>query len=261
MNKRLLKEYRKSLLTAGLMLSAVAGNAQSFVGNKVLFAAQDVSVDITTHSVGDSMKIVITGPSTVWHAVGFGGNAMNGTYCIVVDGQGNVSERKLGNHNGGTQLSSSITSSNTSVAAGTRTTVVKRPLSGASGNHFTFPGNGSSVSVIWAYGTGSSLNSHINRGASLLTFGPVSTVSIAENVLQQAMLYPNPAGQRVSVDLAAVNEAGKIYLKDMSGRVLGERTFEAQELVNWDLNQGAGMYIIELQSVSGESASFKLMIQ
>ena len=48
----------------------------------------------------------MTGPDSVWYGVGFGASAMNNTYAIIVDGNGNVNEQKLGNHNPGVALSS-----------------------------------------------------------------------------------------------------------------------------------------------------------
>lgn len=261
MIKKVLSNYKKAILVSALAIFSSGLYAQSFAGSKALNSPKNISVDITTHTVGDSVNIVITGPSTVWHAVGFGGSSMNGTYCIVVDGQGNVTERKLGNHNGGSQLTSSISASSSSVVSGTRTTTIKRPLAGATSSHFTFPGNGSAVSVIWAYGSGATFNSHSGRGASLVTFTPLSNVSVVEHSLGESQLYPNPATNNVTVDFTTVVEGGTVMLKDMSGRVIRSESFEASQFLNLNLNEQAGLYILEIQSRSGESTSLKLMIK
>ncbi|AEV31050.1 hypothetical protein Oweho_0026 [Owenweeksia hongkongensis DSM 17368] len=333
MNKQILVNFKKTMLFGALAIFSSALSAQSFVGSKVLRASNNLSVDISTYSVGDSVNIIITGPATAWHAVGFGGNSMNGTYCIVVDGNGNVTERKLGNHNGGTQLMSSVSFSNTNVASGTRTTLIKRPLTGTTANHFTFPGNGNAVSVIWAYGSGPNFGSHSNRGASLVTFNPnclnavdvttsrtgnelssnqtgatyrwldcgnsfapisgetsqsftatsngsyavevtsgscvdtsaciiVSTVGLDENSLaEMTVIYPNPATDKITVEFPVVMEGGNMFLKDLSGRMLRSKSFDASKSIEFDLNESTGIYILEIQSNTGESISKKILVQ
>lgn len=333
MNKQILINFKKTMLIGALAFFSSTLIAQSFVGSKVLRASNNLSVDISTYPVGDSVNIIITGPATVWHSVGFGASSMNGTYCIVIDGNGNVTERRLGNHNGGSQLMSSISMSNTSVTSGVRTTLIKRLLTGTTTNHFTFPGNGDPVSVIWAYGGGPNFGSHAGRGGSLVTFNPncvsaidittgrmgnelisnesgamyrwldcgnafmpipgetgqsflatsngsyavevtsgtcvdtsacimVSTVGIAEiSFNEMTDLYPNPALDNVVLEFPFVIEGGSILLKDLSGRVLKSKTFGASKSVDFSLNQSAGIYIIEIQSNSGESITKKVLVQ
>lgn len=165
---------RKSLLQFSLTISTSlfalvnTASGQAFVGSSTVNASKSMSLEVATYPVGDSVVITMSGPSNVWFAYGFGGSSMSGTYCMVTDGSGNVTERKLGNHNQGTSLASSLTSSHTSVAGGVRTTVVKRSLTGMNSNYFTFPSGGTSFSIIWAYGFGTNLSSHAGRGATVL---------------------------------------------------------------------------------------------
>ena len=52
----------------------------------------------------------MSGPADVWFGIGFGASTMNDKpYAIIVDGNGNVTERKLENHGPGSLLSNSVT--------------------------------------------------------------------------------------------------------------------------------------------------------
>jgi len=68
---------------------AAAGTAVSSNGVTVAVALSEASSKAT---------LTLSGPADVWFGVGFGANAMTGTYAVVVDGQGAVSEHKLGDH-------------------------------------------------------------------------------------------------------------------------------------------------------------------
>lgn len=62
-----------------------------------------LSLDLD-QSTGNA-TITFTGPADVWFGVGFGAGTMAGLpYTIVVDGLGNVTERKLANHDAGLLL-------------------------------------------------------------------------------------------------------------------------------------------------------------
>ena len=51
----------------------------------------------------------MSGPADVWFGIGFGASTMNDKpYAIIVDGNGEVTERKLENHGPGSLLSASV---------------------------------------------------------------------------------------------------------------------------------------------------------
>ena len=56
-------------------------------------------------AAGGTARINITGPADVWFGAGFGASTMKGTYAIIVDGHGAVTERQLGDHAPGIVLS------------------------------------------------------------------------------------------------------------------------------------------------------------
>merc|ERR1719342_122328 len=76
-------------------------------------------------------------------------------YTIVVDGTGNVSERKLGAHDPGSVIDQSISVTSNKVEDGVRTVVMTRDLAGKTSDHYTFDPSTSSIPIISASGLGS----------------------------------------------------------------------------------------------------------
>jgi hypothetical protein len=117
--------------------------------------------------------ITITGPADVWHAVGFDAREMKDAYAVVVDGTGAVTERQLGNgpgvsgaHTPGALLTPSVTVKSSTVADGTRTVVLTRPLRGASPKHATFVAAADGMPIISAVGNSATLSYHKARAAA-----------------------------------------------------------------------------------------------
>ena len=108
----------------------------------------------------------LTGPaSNVWFGVGFDAEKMGDTpYTFIVDGSGAVTERRIGNHDAGTQLKSSVKVLSSAVENGRRKIVLERSLTGATPQHLTFDPSAGGVSYIAAVGTSGTLGYHKARG-------------------------------------------------------------------------------------------------
>ena len=102
--------------------------------------------------------------------VGFDAKAMgDAPWTVVVDGAGEVTERRLGNHAPGTLLPRSVrVLSNTVAAGGNRTVVLtrKRSLPGA---HFNFSLSETTIPFISAVGSGPHFAIHKSAADSILT--------------------------------------------------------------------------------------------
>ena len=103
------------------------------LGGGLGLAASQVELGLQLDTVTAEATITLTGPAGRWFAVGLGSTTFSMSdrpYTLVVDGTGNVAERKLGDHSGGQLLAQSVTVQRSSVTAGTRTLVLTRPLAG-----------------------------------------------------------------------------------------------------------------------------------
>merc|ERR1719336_1660690 len=129
-------------------------------GGNIFEGSLNVDPPLTTVKVQlDSSKnqatITMSGPNGKYFSVGF--NAPNFAmsdkpYTIVVDGTGNVSERKLGAHDPGTVLSASVSVTDNKVVDGIRTVTMTRDIVGKTADHFTFSPSTSNLPVISASG-------------------------------------------------------------------------------------------------------------
>ena len=176
----------KNLYLSLILLLGMTLQAQIYKGSVQL--GTSMSLDISLNTNADSVSIEFSGPSSGYYAVGFGATSMTNAYTIVVNANGTVVERKLGNHQGGNTLSSSI-SYNAVTASGTRTAYIDRARAGTSGNHYTFSLNGGSINLIWAKG-GTSFGNHgnSNRGFASINLVdqcnlPITTLA-TQNICQ-----------------------------------------------------------------------------
>jgi len=143
---------------------AACGGGQMFTGSyEATTALTKTQVRLNAKVTGGEASITISGPATKWFAVAFGtpNFAMaDKPWTVVVDGKGNVEERKLGDHDPGQVLSSSVRVTSNTVVDGERTVVMSREFKGKTPDHFTFDASNSEISVITASGTGPSYAYH-----------------------------------------------------------------------------------------------------
>jgi len=137
---------------------AACGGGEMFVGSfEATAALTKTQVRLNAKVAGGEATITMSGPSDVWFSVAFGSPnfAMaDKPWTLVVDGKGNIEERKLGDHDPGTLLASSVRVTSNTVVDGERTVVVTREFKGKTPDHFTFESTSSEIAVITASGAG-----------------------------------------------------------------------------------------------------------
>ena len=189
----------------GALLMALPSNGQIYSGSTQLGGAA-MSLDITLNTNTDSISMEFSGPSSGYYAVGFGASSMTNTYTIVVNANGTVVERKLGNHQGGSTLSSSISYSAVT-ASGTRTAYIDRTRAGSTGNHYSFSSNGGSINLIWAKG-GTSFGNHGNSNRGFASINLVDQCNLPVTTLATQNICP---GDSVQVFGQWVSQSGTYY--------------------------------------------------
>ena len=155
--------------------SAVGGNtcganSSQLVAQLSSFVQLNLTMDISSNSVTISIK----GPADKWFAIGFGASEMKGTYSIAVDGRGNVTEHKLGDHELGSVLEPSVALVSAEVVGGLRTVVLSRNFQGKTADYFTFSAGESTIPVIDAVGSGAELGYHQQKTSSSAMLLPTS---------------------------------------------------------------------------------------
>lgn len=170
----------KKILFLALICLFSRLSGQILSGSIVVNSAQNMSLDVTLNTNLNEVILTLKGPNSTWFAYGFDNSIMDGTYALVVDGNGIVDERKLASQSAGFGLNSSIVSTSVSVLGNMRTVVLSRPISATGGNHFNFPIVPSSILLIWAFGSSHNLSNHgINqRGVSMINLANLCNSNI-----------------------------------------------------------------------------------
>ena len=146
---------------------------------------------------GTDATISITGPSSVWFGVAFDATIMKDQpYAMIIDGDGIVSERKLGYHAPGSLLKNSIKIISNTVRHGLRSVILKRPVRGLSPRHFSFPNQPGDLNLIAALGSSKSFGYHKTHSGGKITLVPSKTNScVCEPTTKISFSYMNTTTQ------------------------------------------------------------------
>jgi hypothetical protein len=120
-------------------------------------ASVSVTIRLDTSVPGGLAPLTLSGPAGSWYGVGLNSpnyDMADEPYTIVVDGTGNVSERKIGKHAPGTLLKQSLSLVSNTVADGRRQVVVQRPFAGLTADYYTFDPSVTALPVLAASGSG-----------------------------------------------------------------------------------------------------------
>ncbi|KAK3243851.1 hypothetical protein CYMTET_29564 [Cymbomonas tetramitiformis] len=135
-----------------------------------------VRVSVSLNATSQLAELTLEGPASVWFAAGFGAHAMaDEPWTVVVDGHGDVVERKLGNQAPGTVLAASVTVLSNAVVEGLRTVVLSRPLRGAGDGYFTFEvaSEDNTIPILVAVGSGPDYAYHKDKAPTTITLLPL----------------------------------------------------------------------------------------
>lgn len=148
--------------------------------------------NLTIRQDATTVTLSISGPDGVWFGVGFDAGSMADLpYALIVDGQGNVQENKLAEHNPGTLLKSSVTIVSSSVTAGVRTVIVTRAVKGLTSDYYTFPADPGAIRLITAIGSSSQLSYHKVRTATRIILVPEVSSCMCAPFTTSYLIYMN----------------------------------------------------------------------
>ena len=153
-----------------------------------------VDVAIALDATTQTATLELRGPANVWFGAAFGAHAMaDAPWTVVVDGGGNVTERKLSNHAAGAVLAPSVHVLSSMVQGDVRTVRLSRPLQAASPDLFTFSvaSADATIPLLTAVGSGVAYAYHKDKAPSALTLLPMTGSSGACVCPQQ----PKPFGE------------------------------------------------------------------
>jgi hypothetical protein len=240
--------------------------------------SNQMDMTITVNNPNSTVEISLSGPSTKWFGFGFATSSMGtGAYTIL----GNVASATPKEYNQMNHAAPSLQSTQnlanftTNTSGGITTYTFTRPITTGDNNDFTFPSTTGSISLIWAYGSSTSMGIHSNRGTASINLTsicniPVTvlpTLSVCQgdsamifgNYQHQANTYTNILTAANGCDSTisqtlVVNQPYAVQLADTS-ICLGD---SIQLFGSW-IKQG-GTYIDSLLSMNGCDSINTIMV-
>lgn len=154
-------------------------------------------VNMTISLEGKVAKITMSGPDDVWFGAGFDATTMSDQpYAIIVEGDGEVSEHKLGPQAPGHLLRTSITVVSSEVVSGIRTVTLVRPVAGVTKEHFSLPTQPGELKMITAVGSGPKFAYHKARtGAQIMLLPSNSQACVCKPKVSNYMSYMNKSSR------------------------------------------------------------------
>ncbi len=192
-----------------------------------------VGVNVSHEGTGN-VTIRLSGPAGSWFGVGFDARAMSDTpYAIIIDGDGEASERRLANHDPGTQLPPSITLVSSEASGGVRHVTISRPIEGASPAHYSVPTTPEAVPLIVAIGSTPHLSYHKAHSSASLTLLPTNAPAcVCTPDHHDFIVYMDGTPQRAEMEfkyLCADEPRGDMLRRgDGTGRAVPNEACHAQ---------------------------------
>mgnify|MGYP001942471507 CR=1 FL=1 len=160
--------FKVVILSLPLLVNAQIRTSTVNVGNN-----NDMDITITVNDYIGKVFFEISGPSTKWFAVGFNTTGMASGYTIVSNNSnGNPSEYNLSGQSApSSQTSQNLSNISSSTSGTTKTFEFERVTNTTNSNDYTFVTTTTTLNIVWAIGSGSSMAYHsTNRGSTSMTF-------------------------------------------------------------------------------------------
>ena len=246
---------KKNLLTILLTSLSAFTFGQFSTGVVNLTPSRTIRIDTNATNV----VMTLTAPSNVWFGVGFGGFSMAEVSDMFIwSASPNRDYMAPGGHftpsaDAANAQSWTIVSDN--VISNVRTVVATRAL--VSGGDYTFLNNNSSITIIYAQGSSTTLSNHGTNPHDILTLQR-TVLGTEKFSLNDAAVYPNPSKglfsieSKTNIDKINVYSHTGVFVKTIDA-------FEKSNSVKLDLtNLQTGVYLIELNS--GTEKSWKKIV-
>ena len=243
---------KKITLILSLLISAYGFAQNTSTGVVTLNANAGFTVQFDVNGTTDIVTMTMVGPSNVWLAVALnttGGNSMGagGEDVILYDSTGLKDRNLTGAQNApNVDASQDWTQSSNTVTSGVRTIVATRDLDTNDSNDYVFPTtNNSALPLLWAYGSGTNLAYHANRGATAST---LSTETIA--LTPEFNIYPNPVTNELSVEFPSAVTQATISVYSVLGTLVYSSTMEQWNSKINTSEWNTGVYLMNINAAN-----------
>ena len=237
---------KKTLLSFFLLTTLTAFSQEFGTGTITLRSGYTMELNISADT--GMTTLTLSGPSTVWMAVGFGGQAMSdGADVFRTNGVTADDARATGRFMPANDAQQDWTMTSNSINGGTRTIVAERLNNTGDANDFVFSPSAGSISIIWALGSSTNTaqqHAGSNRGATVIGV----TLGISEAKRLDFTMFPNPSEDEVNIQLPSGTDNAKVSLFDYTGRLILSKEVTAFDQKMNVANLSTGIYMIRVEA-------------
>lgn len=226
-------------------------------GTQTLLPGLSANIEVNGNTF--TTKLILSGPSDVWLAIGFGNSEMNGTDIFMTDGStirdafsepgpSSSLERPIPPQDSPGNESGDWTLVSNTVNGETRTIVATRINDTQDSNDYIFNASISSLPIIYAHGGTSNYAWHgpDYRGATVLA---LNTLSYEENKLLSFEISPNPVSDLLNIQLSTLTKNAKVEVLDFTGRLVKSKTISYNDRSLNVKKLSNGIYIIRIATI------------
>lgn len=235
---------KKTLLILSLIALSYNAKSQSF-GTETIDFNSNFSAQVAINGTTNITTLTITVPNNVWFAIGFGGSNMSsGADVFRSNGTDITDAKSTGRFLPSADSQQDWSLSSNTVAGSVRTMVVTRANDTGDSDDFVFNPSTGSLTMIWAHGSSTSYAYHSgNRGAT-----STNVLGISEANRLDFEMYPNPASERVTIQLPSGSDEATVEFYDYLGRLaLTKNVTDSNNKIDVN-NLSSGIYILKVVS-------------
>lgn len=199
-----------TFLTSLLLFTVGIVNSQMKTGTVTVGTGLNtITMAIAINGSTNTVSFTMTGPSTKYFGFGFNTSSMtSGSYTLLSNvSNSNTSEYTMAFHSAPVlQSTQNLSNVNSSISGTNKTFTFQRPLSTGDADDYVFSTSINSLNLIWAYGSGTTLNGHLGKGVATITFTDPCNIPITN--LGTSMICQ---GDSVQVFGSFVSSAGDYF--------------------------------------------------
>ena len=244
---------KKITLILSLLISAYGFAQNVSTGVVTLNANAGFTVQFDVNGTTDIVTMTMVGPDGVWFGVALGANAMlnvnsgGGDVIMSHGSNGSLTDRNLHQTQKTTpnlDASQDWTETSNSVSNGLRTIIATRARDTEDTNDYVFPTtNNSALPLLWAYGSGTNLVYHANRGATASILGS-ETIALTP----EFNIYPNPVTNELSVQFPSAVTQATISVYSVLGTLVYSSTMDQWNSKINTSDWNTGVYLMNINT-------------
>lgn len=174
--------FKYLLISAALLLLTLNTSAQIKSGSVTIGSGttqMDMTIAMNTNT--SEVSFSITGPASRWFAYGLGSSTMSGSAYTIVANVSSSIPKEYNQANHAAPILQTIQDLNNMVSinnGATKTYTFTRAMNTGDVNDYVFTNSTTTINLIWAYGSSTTMAQHASRGTSSITLSNICNIPV-----------------------------------------------------------------------------------